>query len=52
MEHTVMSSYRQTMAEALEEVSLKSKLKVLDRKIKRLKDKAFKKTMSTFKQSL
>ena len=36
MEYTIMkSSYRKTMAEALEEVSLKNKLKVLDRKIKR-----------------
>ena len=47
-----MSSYRQTMAEALEEVSLKSKLKVLDRKIKKYKDKVFKKTMSTIKSPL
>jgi len=47
-----MSSYRQTMAEALEEVSLKSKLKVLDRKIKRYRDKVFKKTMSTIKSPL
>ena len=53
MEYTIMkSSYRKTMAEALEEVSLKNKLKVLDRKIKKLKDKAFKKTMSTIKSPL
>ena len=38
--------------EELQEVSLKNKLKVLDRKIKKLKDKAFKKTMSTIKSPL
>ena len=44
-----MSRYRKTMAEALQEVSDKNKLKVLARKIKRFKDKAFSKTMSTIK---
>jgi len=47
-----MSRYRKTMAEALQEVSDKNKLKVLARKIKRFKDKAFKKTMSTIKSPL
>ena len=47
-----MSRYRKTMAEALQEVSDKNKLKVLARKIQRFKDKAFKKTMSTIKSPL
>ena len=47
-----MSRYRKTMAEALQEVSDKNKLKVLARKIKRFKDKAFSKTMSTIKSPL
>ena len=52
MELTIMSSYRKTMAEALQEVSDKNKLKVLARKIKRYKDKVFKKTMSTIPSPL
>ena len=52
MEHTIMSRYRKTMAEALQEVSDKNKLKVLARKIKKFKDKAFSKTMSTIKSPL